>query len=145
MDAIATSIRRDLEIRIRKQQAFPKKAVVTNLPQVTEPTGSVNEAEDRRFARLAIEEARKSVPEQDSRAHPMVGAVVVKNGQVLATAHRGEAQGNHAEYIALKKRLADDSVAGATVYTTLEPCTTRTNPKYSVLKDSWSEKWLASL
>jgi pyrimidine deaminase RibD-like protein len=87
------------------------------------------ESEDRRFARLAIEEARKSVPENDGRPHPLVGAVVVKNGQVLATAHRGEAEGNHAEYIALEKRLADAAVAGATVYTTLEPCTTRNHPK----------------
>lgn len=87
------------------------------------------ESEDRRFARRAIDEARKSVPENNERPHPLVGAVVVKNGQVLATAHRGEAEGNHAEYIALEKRLADTAVAGATVYTTLEPCTTRNHPK----------------
>ena len=85
--------------------------------------------DDREFARMAIEEARKSVPENDGRPHPAVGAVVVKNRQVLATAHRGEAEGNHAEYIALEKRLADAAVAGATVYTTLEPCTTRNHPK----------------
>lgn len=86
-------------------------------------------SEDRKFARLAIEEARISVPEKDGRPHPLVGAVVVKNGQVLASAHRGETKGNHAEYIALEKRLADAAVAGATVYTTLEPCTTRNHPK----------------
>lgn len=87
------------------------------------------EPEDHRFARLAIEEARKSLPENDGRSHPMVGAVVVKGGNVLATAHRGEAKGNHAEYIALEKRLPDSTVVGATVYTTLEPCTTRNHPK----------------
>ncbi len=87
------------------------------------------EDEDRRFARLAIEEARKSVSENDGRAHPKVGAVVVKDGLILATAHRGEAKGNHAEFIVLEKRLADAAVAGATVYTTLEPCTTRNHPK----------------
>jgi pyrimidine deaminase RibD-like protein len=86
-------------------------------------------SEDDRFARMAIEEARKSVSENDGRPHPKVGAVVVKDGQVLATAHRGEAKGNHAEFIALEKRLADAAVAGATVYTTLEPCTTRNHPK----------------
>jgi len=85
--------------------------------------------DDRRFALLEIEEARKSVPENDGRPHPMVGAVVVKNGKVLAVAHRGEAEGNHAEYIALEKRLSDAAVAGSTVYTTLEPCTTRNHPK----------------
>jgi pyrimidine deaminase RibD-like protein len=77
---------------------------------------------------MAIEEALKSVPE-DNRSHPKVGAVVVKNGQVLSKAHRGEILKSHAEYIALDDKLADDLIAGATVYTTLEPCTTRKHPK----------------
>lgn len=85
--------------------------------------------DDYAHARLAIDEARKSVGENDGRRHPMVGAVIVKNGQVLAKAHRGEVTGNHAEYLALEKRLPDSVVAGATVYTTLEPCTTRNHPK----------------
>jgi pyrimidine deaminase RibD-like protein len=87
------------------------------------------EIDDRKFARMAIDEARKSVSESDGRPHPLVGAVVVKNGQVLSVAHRGEASGNHAEYIALEKKLSEEAVAGATVYTTLEPCTTRNHPK----------------
>lgn len=84
--------------------------------------------DDRRFALMAIEEAQKSVAE-DERPHPKVGAVVVKNGVVLSKAHRGEILKSHAEYIALDDKLSDDLVAGATVYTTLEPCTTRTHPK----------------
>jgi pyrimidine deaminase RibD-like protein len=83
---------------------------------------------DRRFEEMAIEEARQSVPE-DTRAHPRVGAVVVKNGIVVSKAHRGESPKCHAEFIALECKLADDLVAGATVYTTLEPCTTRNHPK----------------
>jgi pyrimidine deaminase RibD-like protein len=93
------------------------------------PENRFDESEDRKFAWLAIEEARKSKAEDDGRAHPLVGAVVVKEGKVLASAHRGEAEGNHAEYIALERKLADTSVAGGTVYTTLEPCTTRNHPK----------------
>ncbi len=93
------------------------------------PEKGSDETEDRKFARLAIEEARKSKAENDGRAHPLVGAVVVKDGKILASAHRGEAEGNHAEYISLETKLADTSVAGATVYTTLEPCTTRNHPK----------------
>jgi pyrimidine deaminase RibD-like protein len=90
--------------------------------------------EDRKFANLAIEEARQSISEQDGRPHPMVGAVVVKKGVVLSSAHRGEVQGNHAEFTALDKKLADEAVFAATIYTTLEPCTTRTHPKIPCVK-----------
>lgn len=86
------------------------------------------ETSDRKFARLAIDEARKSSPE-DRRVHPRVGVVVVKDGRVLASAHRGEIPQCHAEYIALEKKLADVPLSGATVYTTLEPCTARNHPK----------------
>jgi pyrimidine deaminase RibD-like protein len=86
------------------------------------------EPDDRKFALLAIEEARKSIPE-DERIHPKVGAVIVKGGKIVGEAHRGENPKSHAEYIALEGKLSDDLVAGATVYTTLEPCTTRTDPK----------------
>jgi pyrimidine deaminase RibD-like protein len=80
------------------------------------------------FMRRAVEEARKSLPE-DRRLHPKVGAVIVKDGKILATAYRGELGGNHAEYFVLEGKLKDDVLAGATVYTTLEPCTTRNHPK----------------
>jgi diaminohydroxyphosphoribosylaminopyrimidine deaminase/5-amino-6-(5-phosphoribosylamino)uracil reductase len=53
----------------------------------------------------------------------------VKDGRVLAKAHRGEFPKEHAEFIALERKLANVSVVGATVYATLEPCTSRTDPK----------------
>jgi pyrimidine deaminase RibD-like protein len=84
--------------------------------------------DDRRFALLAIEEAKKSVAEDD-RPHPKVGAVVVKDGKVLAKAHRGENTKSHAEYVALEEKLSSETLAGATVYTTLEPCIKRNPPK----------------
>ena len=68
------------------------------------------QGDDRRFARLAIEEAGKSISEQDGKPHPKVGAVVVKNGQVLSIAHRGEVPGNHAEYLALEKKLSGEAI-----------------------------------
>jgi pyrimidine deaminase RibD-like protein len=89
-------------------------------------TGKMDD--DRVFALMAIEEAQKSVSE-DGRPHPKVGAVIVKDGVVLSKAHRGEILKSHAEFIALDDKLSDDLVAGATVYTTLEPCTTRNHPK----------------
>lgn len=70
---------------------------------------------DGKFARLAIEEARKSVAEPDGRPHPKVGAVVVKGGQMLSAAHRGEVIGNHAEFLALEGKLSDEAVTGATI------------------------------
>jgi len=84
--------------------------------------------DDRHFALLAIEEAKRSVAEDD-RPHPKVGAVVVKDGKVLAKAHRGENPKSHAEYVALEDKLSNETLAGATVYTTLEPCVKRNPPK----------------
>ena len=78
---------------------------------------------------IAVEEARKSKPEDD-RVHPKVGVVVVKDRTVMATAYRGElGEGDHAEFTALETKLGGEIVAGATVYTTLEPCTSRKHPK----------------
>lgn len=86
-------------------------------------------SEKVRLMRLAIDEAETSVAE-DGQIHPKVGAVVVRDGHVLASAHRGElGDGEHAEFTALERKLANQSIVGATVYTTLEPCSTRNHPK----------------
>lgn len=78
---------------------------------------------------LAVAEAAKSKAE-DATPRPRVGVVVVKDGQVLAAAHRGEfAPGEHAEFTVLEKKLSEEQLAGCTVYTTLEPCTARNHPK----------------
>jgi pyrimidine deaminase RibD-like protein len=83
---------------------------------------------DRIFCGEAIGLARKSVAE-DSRLHPYVGVVIVKDGKALATGYRGETgDGDHGEYCAIKKFSADvdnADLSGCTVYTTLEPCTKR--------------------
>jgi pyrimidine deaminase RibD-like protein/NTP pyrophosphatase (non-canonical NTP hydrolase) len=80
--------------------------------------------------RLAIASARKCLPEDTLVVRPKVGVVVAREGNPPVTAYRGElAPGDHAEYTALEKKLANEAVAGATVYTTLEPCTTRNHPK----------------
>jgi pyrimidine deaminase RibD-like protein len=84
---------------------------------------------DREFMERALEAARKSRTE-DGRVHPLVGVVVAKDGHLLALAHRGEKKaGEHAEYTALERTLKNRALYGATVYTTLEPCTTRGHPK----------------
>ena len=91
-------------------------------------SSSNGKALDDQFAQMAVEEARKSRAE-DGREHPRVGCVVVRNGKILAAAYRGEVTGNHAEFVALEAKLKDETLAGCTVYTTLEPCTTRNHPK----------------
>jgi pyrimidine deaminase RibD-like protein/NTP pyrophosphatase (non-canonical NTP hydrolase) len=83
---------------------------------------------EQEYMQLAIAEAQKSTSE-DGRTHPRVGVVVVKDGQIIATAYRGEYSGEHAEYFALERKLKDRVVAGATLYTTLEPSTVRNHPK----------------
>ena len=86
-------------------------------------------SDDKKFMRLAIAEMKKSLPE-DPRVHPRVGVVVTKGSRVLATAFRGETgPGEHAEFVALERKLGTQSIVGATVFTTLEPCTTRKHPK----------------
>jgi pyrimidine deaminase RibD-like protein len=97
-------------------------------PTISADLPTFSKLSDRRFSRLAIDEARKSSPE-DKRIHPRVGVVIVRDDRVLASAHRGEIVECHAEYIALEKKLADIPLSGATVYTTLEPCTARNHPK----------------
>jgi pyrimidine deaminase RibD-like protein len=90
---------------------------------------SWNKMDDERFMRLAIEQAKLCKPEDD-RAHPKVGVVLVKEGKVMGTSYRGElAQGDHAEYTLLERRLRDTDLSGTTMYTTLEPCTTRSHDK----------------
>lgn len=87
--------------------------------------------------RVAYEEAERCMSLDDPQS-PKVGVVIVdRNGDELARAHRGEFDdGDHAEFCALvklahgdKSKVDDVDLSGATVYTTLEPCTYRNPPK----------------
>lgn len=75
------------------------------------------------FMEFALEEAKKS-----GREIP-VGAVVVKNGEIIACAHNTREKDNdvtsHAEIIALRKAskiLNNWRLEGCDLYVTLEPC-----------------------
>ena len=81
---------------------------------------------DRHFMRLALDLAKQG--KGRTAPNPCVGAVIVKNGEVVGTGWHRKAGTPHAEVHALA--AAGAACPGATLYVTLEPCnhTGRTPP-----------------
>jgi len=82
---------------------------------------------DERFMRAALKEAEKA--QGHTRPNPAVGAVLVIDNRIVARGHHRRAGHDHAEVECLRN-FADDVPARATLYVTLEPCSTvgRTAP-----------------
>jgi diaminohydroxyphosphoribosylaminopyrimidine deaminase/5-amino-6-(5-phosphoribosylamino)uracil reductase len=78
-------------------------------------------ATDEHFMRRAIELARMAWG--DTTPNPMVGAVIVEDGAVVAEGYHARDGGPHAERVALAA-LGRAPKPNATVYVTLEPCST---------------------
>lgn len=74
---------------------------------------------DEFFMRIALAEAEKA--RGRTNPNPMVGAVIVKNGMIIAKGFHACAGCAHAEMDALRK-LSKKQARGATLYSTLEPC-----------------------
>ena len=73
---------------------------------------------DKKYMRMAIELAKRGAGAVNP--NPMVGAVVVKNGEVIGRGYHKFFGGPHAEVYALEE--AGKEAEGATIYVTLEPC-----------------------
>lgn len=79
-----------------------------------------------RFMRMAISEALRG----KTAPNPRVGAVVVRNGKTIASGFHRRAGQPHAEIEAMRALESASLARGATLYVTLEPCSTegRTPP-----------------
>jgi diaminohydroxyphosphoribosylaminopyrimidine deaminase/5-amino-6-(5-phosphoribosylamino)uracil reductase len=92
-------------------------------------------ADDERFMRMALAEARKGAGH--TSPNPAVGAVLVAAGKVIARGHHRGAGNPHAELECLRS-LRMRVPKNAILYVTLEPCSTtgRTPPCTSAIIDA---------
>ena len=74
--------------------------------------------QDEDFMRVALQMARNA--EGRTSPNPLVGAVIVRDGRIVAAGWHRKAGTPHAEVHALN--MAGDLARGATLYVTLEPC-----------------------
>ena len=78
-----------------------------------------SETVHERFMQRAIALARRGVGRVSP--NPLVGAVLVKNGRIVAEGYHLYQKEHHAEVVALER--AGRQAAGASLYLNLEPCT----------------------
>jgi len=74
--------------------------------------------EEQKYLRRAITLARKGLGWVNP--NPLVGAVIVKNGHIIGEGYHAYYGAPHAEVNAIEN--ATESVKGATLYVTMEPC-----------------------
>lgn len=80
------------------------------------------DSNDYLFIERAFELAEHADPHR-TYPNPLVGAVITRDGEVIATGYHTQAGAAHAEAVALES--AGVHAANATLYTTLEPCSYR--------------------
>ncbi|MGD8387789.1 MAG: bifunctional diaminohydroxyphosphoribosylaminopyrimidine deaminase/5-amino-6-(5-phosphoribosylamino)uracil reductase RibD [Desulfobacteraceae bacterium] len=79
----------------------------------------MSESGDAQFMREALRQARKGLGR--TSPNPAVGAVIVRDGGVVASGYHRRAGAPHAEVEALR-RMEGPARPGDTLYVTLEPC-----------------------
>lgn len=96
---------------------------------------------DNRFIEEALRLAQRG--KGITQPNPTVGAVLVKNGKIISSGYHKGAGKAHAEVVALRK--AKESIKGATLFVTLEPCchTGRTGPCTEVIINSGIKRVVA--
>jgi len=78
----------------------------------------MNNETDKHFMSLALDLAEEG--RGITSPNPMVGALVVRDGQIVGKGYHRKAGSDHAEIIALRE--ASENARGATMYVTMEPC-----------------------
>ena len=76
--------------------------------------------QDKDYMQMAVQEALKA--QGMTWTNPLVGAVLVKDNQVLATGYHHQFGKEHAEVNTLSHLVNPKQAQGATLYVTLEPC-----------------------
>ncbi len=103
--------------------------------------------DDHRFMGIALQLAKKG--QYTARPNPMVGCVLVNNGEIIGKGWHQKFGENHAEINALNdaKKHAPHKIKGATCYVSLEPCahTGKTKPCASALVKSGVIKVIAAM
>ena len=85
---------------------------------MTQTPAQVGTAFDRQMMQRCIELAKTAAGQ--TAPNPMVGAVIVKDGEIIGEGFHPGAGQPHAEVFAL--RAAGEAAKGATIYVSLEPC-----------------------
>lgn len=76
---------------------------------------------DKHFMKLALKQARRGL--YTTSPNPAVGCVIVRDGKVLGKGYHHQAGQPHAEIMAMRDaEERGNTICGATVYVTLEPC-----------------------
>ena len=93
-------------------------------------------ARDEAFMQQALREARRGLGM--TSPNPAVGAVIVRGGRVVARGYHRRAGLPHAEIEAIRALRTPGLARGATIYVTLEPCSThgRTPPCVEAIREA---------